>query len=106
MHLISNPEQVHVAKLLVTSYKKLQFRVRNAKDINSILPELHLNMFHFVPLHQMDLPQAQVKRLLHPQGIGWKQWPVPLVPGSKVRTGKSGHVAAEAVVDSSEIYKQ
>lgn len=98
--------QVHVAKLLVTSYKKLQFRVRNAKDINSILPELHLNMFHFVPLHQMDLPQAQVKKLLHPQGIGWKQWPVPLVPGSKVRTGKSGHVAAEAVVDSSEIYKQ
>ena len=72
--------------------------------MNSILPELHLKMLHFVPVHQMALPHAQVKKLHHLQGTGWKQWPVPLVPGSKVRIGKSGHVAAEAVVDSSEIY--
>ena len=63
-------------------------------------------MFHLVPVHQVVHSQAQVKKLLHPKGIGWKQRPGPLVPGSKVRTGKSDHVAVEAVVDSSEIYRQ
>lgn len=80
--------------------------MRNVKDMNSILPEFHLKMFHFVPVHQVALPQARVKKQLHLQETGWKQWPVPLVSGSKVRIEKSGHVAAEAVVDNSEIYRK
>ena len=70
------------------------------------LPELHLEMFRFVPGPQVALLQALVKRILHPARIGQKWWPVPLVRGSMVRTGKSGRVSAEAVVDTFEIFKQ
>ena len=61
-------------------------------------------MFHFVPVHQVAPLQALVKMVPHPEGIGQKQWPVLPVPDLKVMTGKSGHVSAEAVVGTSEIY--
>jgi len=52
----------------------------------------------------LDLHHAQGENFLHPQGNVQNCWPVPLVPDSRERTGKSGHVSVEAAVDIFETW--
>lgn len=71
------------------------------------LPELHLEMIHFVLVLQKALLQVLLRMFLHLKGTcpqGW--WPVHQMSDWLGKIEKNVHVSVEAVSDTSEIYME